>query len=518
MLECIAYSNSLKATTMVSRIHKYLEVKINIGDVFTYPVLGDLAAHIKAVGRADFDTIEAVPAAESYPLSPAQLSLFILNELGDVGTAYNLPAVWIVKGDLDRTRFRDAFAALITRHENLRTAFRYIGGTATQVVHQPGEIEFEVEYSERLLDGDPLAETNRKHLEPLIDDFARVFDLAQPPLFRVGLTKLADHVYLMQFDMHHIVSDGVTAVIMAREFSRLYDGETLPPLRIQYKDFAQWQIKHVKSPELKRQELYWLQQFDNGVPQLDMPTDHTRPKVQDFTGASVSFDVPAPLTQKIRALMAETDATLYVVLLAAYNILLSRYTGKEDILVGLPIAGRNHADLENIVGFFVNTLVMRNQPRGTLTVGGFLENVKHNALQAYENQNYPFEQLVNKLDVPKDLSRTPIFDVTFVLQNMDPLEEPKALRMIPYEFERHISHFDLHLQAFEREETIHMALEYATALFKPDTVKGITQHYIEVLEQLVSRIDLNLKDISIKHNLTTAKSGGFREEAGGFDF
>ncbi len=509
--------HSLKVTILVSRIHKALDIKIPVADVFRLATIKGMAQYIAAAEKEKYDYIEAVETQPHYPLSPAQRRLFIVNEMDPANVAYNLPAVWLLEGSLEKDRFEAAFQALIQRHESLRTSFQYRDNAAVQVIEE--NVDFQISYQELRCD----YREKKEEINAIIHDFIdKPFDLKKPPLLRVGLVRFSSENHLLLFDMHHIISDGVTVVNLARDFIRLYDGKDLAPLRIQYKDFSAWQLKHVESEEMKRQEAFWLDRFADGVPRLNMPLDFPRPAVQRFDGGSVSFKIKKELTAKIRQLVTQTGSTLYIVLLAAYNILLSKYADQEDIAVGLPIAGRNHADTEFLVGFFVNTLVMRNEPKKELTVARFIENVRLNSLAAYENQNFPFDRLVDKLDITRDLSRNPLFDAMFVLQNMDPMDEFDKLNIIPYQFERQISHFDLHLQAFEGDHDIDMALEFSTVLFKRKTIQTFTNHYLEVLDQMVTiqdtNPDLKLNQIKISHHLKAAKTGRLQEESGGFDF
>ncbi|WP_151738070.1 condensation domain-containing protein, partial [Paenibacillus tengchongensis] len=213
----------------------------------------------------------------------------------------------------------------------------------------------------------------------------------------------------------------------------LYQGKDLSPLRIQYKDFSAWHNERVAGPVLQADERYWLDLFAGEIPVLNMPTDFPRPSVQHFEGSSLTFELGRELTGKLHALAKAAGSTLYMVLLAAYTTVLSKYTGQEDIVVGSPIAGRPHADLQGMIGMFVNTLAMRNFPAGELTFREFLEQVKENALKAYEHQDYPFEQLVEQLDVRRDMSRNPLFDTLFVLQNTDRGQlEVEGLNFTPY--------------------------------------------------------------------------------------
>ncbi|EKN37622.1 putative non-ribosomal peptide synthase, partial [Clostridium botulinum CFSAN001627] len=209
-------------------------------------------------------------------------------------------------------------------------------------------------------------------------------------------------------DMHHIISDGVSMNILIKEFKDIYNGKNLEPLKLQYKDFAAWQNNFLKSDLMKKQEEYWLSRFSDEIPILNIPTDYERPAIKSFDGDSISFKVNEEITEKLRELAKETGSTIHMILLSAFNILLSKYSGQEDIIVGVPIAGRSNADLENIMGMFVNTLALRNKLEGDKKYIDFLNEVKENSLRAYENQSYQFEALIEKLNLKLDASRNPL--------------------------------------------------------------------------------------------------------------
>jgi non-ribosomal peptide synthetase component F len=300
------------------------------------------------------------------------------------------------------------------------------------------------------------------------------------------------------FDMHHIISDGTSMNVLIRDFAAIYNGETLTDLRIQYKDFSEWQHEIFQGETIKQQESYWLNRFAGEVPVLNLPTDYPRPAAQSFSGEVIHFGLDPDLTGRLNQLAVQNGATLYMVLLAAYTILLAKYSGQEDIVIGSPIAGRPHADLENIIGMFVNTLAMRNHPTGEKTFQEFLAEVKAGALQAYESQDYQFEELVEKLNIRRDLSRNPLFDTMFVLQNQDVgSTEISGLTITPYTYENKIAKFDLTLQAIEEKNRIYFALEYCTKLFKPETVQRMAKHIIHFIEAVVSHPTVKLSEIEL---------------------
>ena len=395
--------HSLKATTLISRIHQEFGVDVPLREVFRTPTVAGLAQFINGAKESIYSAIQPVDRREYYPMSSAQKRLYVLAQLDTTGTAYNLPAIMRVEGNLDRTRFEEAFRQLVARHETLRTSFEMWDGEPVQKINE--EAEFHITY----------LESTPEEAENIVRGFIKPFDLKKAPLVRLCLVKVGEDRHLMMFDIHHIISDGTSIRIMVKEFAGLYNGEQLPELRIQYKDFSVWQNELSGSAVLKKQETYWLELFAGEVPILNLPTDFPRPSIQSFEGDYFNFQPGRVLTGKLNNLAVETGTTLYMVFLSAYNILLYKYTGQEDIIVGSAIAGRLHADFNNLIGMFVNTLPVRNNPEGEKTYREYLKECKENALQFYENQSYQFEELVDKIDLPRDISRNPLFDTYFYL-------------------------------------------------------------------------------------------------------
>nr|WP_325050181.1 condensation domain-containing protein [Cohnella faecalis] len=477
--------HSLKATTLVSRIHKELNVQVPLREVFQSPTIKELAQAIRGMEAHAYASIEPAPLREYYPVSSAQKRMYILSQLQGAEQSYNMPGAVMMEGKVDRERFERAFRQLIARHEALRTSFEWVEGEPAQRIHP--EVDFEISYKK--------AEEGGLRQ---IAEFIRAFDLGQAPLLRVGLLELEPERQVLLYDMHHIISDGVSMDILVREFVGLYGGQTLPAPRLQYKDYAVWQQAFMQSEAMKRQETYWLETFSGELPVLEMPTDYPRPAVQSFKGDQIQFELDGELSAGLNRIAAETGTTLYMVLLAGYSALLSKYTGQEDIVVGTPIAGRPHADVENIIGMFVNTLAMRSRPAGEKTFTAYLQEVKEVALQAYEHQEYPFEELVEKLNVRRDLSRNPIFDTMFSLQNMSEEEtEIEEMRFSPYGFEHSASKFDMSLTAVETGREIGLSLSYCTAIYTKETAERLGRHYVALLRDISSQTAKQLKDIEL---------------------
>mgnify|MGYP005834128821 CR=1 FL=1 len=478
--------HSLKATALVSKIHKELSVEVPLREIFKHTTIMELGEYIKGAEQNIYTSIEPVGEREYYPLSSAQKRLYILNQLEGGGTSYNMPAVMVVEGAVDRERLENAFKQLVKRHDTLRTSFEIIDGEPVQRVHRDIDLKL------------TCMETDEGNIHSAIEEFIEPFDLSEAPLLRVGLVKVSEDKHILLFDMHHIISDGTSMNILIKEFIHLYSGQELPELRIQYKDFSAWQNEMFKSVAIKKQEEYWLNTFNGELPVLNMPTDYPRPAVQSFEGDNISFGLDSEAAKELNKLASETGSTLYMVLLAAYNVLLSKYTGQEDIIVGSPVAGRLHTDLDSIIGMFVNTLAMRNYPESKKTFKEFLTEVRDNALKAYENQDYQFEELVEKLDIIRDMSRNPVFDTMFVMQNTGNVElNIGGLKCTPYEFENRTAKFDLTLSAIENEAGIDLNLQYCSKLYNRETAQRLTGHFVNILKEILKNPEVSLAEVAM---------------------
>ncbi|WP_252361619.1 amino acid adenylation domain-containing protein, partial [Paenibacillus terrae] len=490
--------HSLRATLLIARIQKEMNGLLSLREVFQYPTIAEMAELMASRDQAAYASIPAVEERSYYPASSAQKRLYVLSQLEGGEISYNMPGVMTVEGKLDRTRLEAAFRRLIRRHETLRTSFDVVNGEPVQRVRE--EVPFAVEY----------AEAREEEEKVCIRNFIRPFDLQQAPLLRAGLIKLQQDRHLLLFDMHHIISDGTSMGVLTEEFIQMYEGSELPELRIQYKDYAVWQQMKMQSERIDKQEAYWLDVFRGELPILDLPIDETRPAQRSFAGKQVDFVIDAFRSEALKRLAAQTGSTLYMVLLSAYTAFLYKYTRQEDIIVGTPIAGRPHSDLEGLIGMFVGTLALRNYPSGEKTILDYLQEVKETALQAYEHQDYPFEELVAKLNMNRDMSRNPLFDTMFVLQNTEQSErEIAGLQFKPYAYENPSAKFDLTLLIAEQGEELVCSLEYASALFKRETVEQIANHFIQVIDAVVNAPEMKLSEIAI---ITAAEQAQILEQ------
>lgn len=489
--------HSLLASQLLNRINREFKISLSFEDIFEFPTLGQLVLlvekrlieieSIKEIPSKNlFLDIKPVKQQDNYELSSAQKRIFILSQIEDKGISYNVPGALIIKGDLDKEKLLYAIEQLVLRQESLRTSFEMLDKNPIQKVNK--DVNFSIyEFV-----------ANENKVRDIIREFMKPFNLEELPLLRVGLIRLSEKKHVLIFDIHHIISDGSSLGILMREFMQLYCGRQLPELRLQYKDYSGWQNKLCKSNEYVNQEKYWLNSFKGDIPVLNLPADFPRPNIQSFEGSSINFELGSETLKKLKSIAAENGATLFMVLISAYYILLSKYSGQDDIVVGTPIAGRPHPDFENVVGMFVNTLAMRNYPFSEKTFRAFLHEVKENSLKAFENQYYQFEDLVEKLGIRRSADRNPIFDTMFALQNMEgSSDEFAGLKIEPYNFSEDTVKFDITLDAIENTRGIIFITKYSTRLFKRETIEKFILHYANILEYVSNNIDAKISDIEL---------------------
>ncbi|WPS88761.1 amino acid adenylation domain-containing protein [Brevibacillus halotolerans] len=478
--------HSLKAMMLVSRMHKELGVDVQLNEMFARPTVKDLSAYIDQMNGSAYTAIQPVEEQPYYPVSFAQRRMYVVQQMRDSETtSYNIPVTFELKGKLHLDKLREALQILVLRHESLRTSFHMIDENLVQKVNK--DISWDLE----------VIEAQESEIEVKLKEFIRPFHLSEAPLFRARLICLNPQHHLLSLDMHHIISDGVSMNLFLQEFMTLYQGEALPALSIQYKDYAVWQQSDKQRARLKEQEKYWLHHFSGELPTLELPTDFPRPAIQQFDGDEWAFEMNADLLAKVKQICSSQGTTLYMTLLAAYQVFLARYTGQEDIIVGSPIAGRSHADLENMIGMFVNTLALRGKPKADQSFLSYLKQVKETVFQAYANAEYPFEELIEKLDLERDMSRHPLFDTLFSLQNMEISEfQMNKLEIFPYETGQKNAKFALSWLIAEGE-SLYVTIEYSTKCFKRETIKRMASHFEKLLAQIVEQPEARIGHLEL---------------------
>jgi amino acid adenylation domain-containing protein len=486
--------NSLKAIVLITWMHKELDIKLQMTDVFKLQTVRNIAQLTESAGKEEFIPIEPVEKKEYYRLSPAQKRLFILEQMSSVGTAYNIPQAVELPGTVEKEKIESIFRNLIKRHESLRTSFEMIDGEPAQRVHD--EVEFKVEY------GEGASMTN---------NFVRRFNLSKAPLLRVSLVKENNGRLLLLSDIHHIVSDGISSDILVRDFLALYKGEMIPPLNLQYKDYSEWQNSEKQKEAVKKQEAYWLKQFEGKLPVLDLPSDQRGEGVGYSEGGLVRIEIGESKTKALRQTFLADGTTMFMLLLAVYYVLLLKLSGQERIVVGTPTVGRRHSDLEQVMGMFVNTLALVNEPRKEKPFLQFLGEVKERVLEAFENQDYPFDDLVDKVVGKRVPGRHPLFDVMFSFQAFELTPGPATdeglglkipeIERDPEEKDGAAAKFDLLLHGMDGGRILAFEIEYSTRMFRSETVRRYAGYLDQVLSCILEDKEVKLKDIEVSHDL-----------------
>src|SRR6266508_1357144 len=495
--------HTLLATQVVSRVRNVFGVEIGVVSIFEDGTVEGLAQRIEEV-KSEGRLEEAPPLVralrnERLPLSFAQQRLWFIDQLEPGGAMYNVPTALRVRGELRRELLGSALGEVVRRHEALRTRFEVREGQPIQVIDEVSPIEMP------LIDVSGLEERQREKEARKIagEEAARSFDLNRGPLLRVIVLKMDEEEHVLLYTTHHIVSDGWSMEILIREVGELYRafsaGEPSPleELPIQYADFAVWQREWLGGEVLERQMEYWGGQLKD-LQILELPTDHPRPTIQSFRGSRCRFQVDGELSQRLQELSRAEGATLFITLLAAFQALLGRYTGEQDITVGTVIANRNHLETEGLIGFFVNQLVMRTDLSEALSFRRLLGKVRRIVLESYSHQDLPFEQLVEELAPKRDLSRPPLCQVVFALQNT-----PQAglglpgLSLTGFEVESRVAKWDLTLVMNKTPEALIGFWEYCQDLFEERTVLRMIGHFQMLLRRAVSDPDCRLSELEI---------------------
>ncbi|MEZ4361976.1 MAG: amino acid adenylation domain-containing protein [Kofleriaceae bacterium] len=491
--------HSLSATQVIARLARELSVTVPLRTLFEAPVLASFAERVacalrergRATDHAELRPLPRSGGVERFPTSFAQERLIFLQELERDSAAYHMPAALHLQGQLDRGALAAALADLIGRHEVLRTTF--VSGDEGRTSQRVEDASVATR-----LDRLPLEHVDLTHLtgEARHVELARLeathanapFDLTRGPLLRTKLLRLAEHEHLWLFAMHHVISDGWSIGVLVRELSELYAAHLerraprLPALPLQYADYAHWQREHLRGPLLDAELAYWREELA-GVPEgLELPTDHPRGAEPGARGGAVEVWIPAELTRALDELGRSADATLFMVLLAGWQLLLHRYSRQDDVVVGCPVANRTRDELEGVLGLFVNSLALRARFEGNPTFTDLLAQVRDTALRGYAHQLVPFERVVEALGVTRDLRRTPVFQVLFTLQNapMAPLQLP-GLVLREHQLPTHTAKLDLDLTLRQLDGGLRGTLEYNADLFAADTAERMVAHLVRLL-------------------------------------
>jgi amino acid adenylation domain-containing protein len=496
--------HSLLAMQFVSRVQEALSVELPVSRIFQTPVLSELAEFVEQkLGRGGEHSetpLRHVSREQPLPLSFAQQRLWFLDQLEPGNPLYNTPGVLRLQGTLDTAALDQALSEIVRRHETLRTTFEAAAGTPIQIISLPRALTIP------LIDLSALNEIDREREAKRLmrEEAQHRFDLSHGPLLRAVLLRFREEEHLLLFTMHHIISDGWSASVLAGEATKLYAAFTGQPaapleeLRWQYADYAVWQREWLRGGTLDAQLDYWRKQFNDLPPVLELPLDHPRPKVRSLRGAFITAEFTEELTKRLKELSRNEGATLFMTLLAAFQIVLSRYAGQHDVAVGVPVANRRRREFESLIGFFVNTLVLRTNLAGDPSFRELLGRVREVSLGAYAHQDVPFEMLVEQLQPVRDAGGTPLFNVLFVFQNAPEVElELSGLKIEQLDVETGTAKFDLMLSLEESGGRLRGVFEYSTDLFDESTIQRMLRHFETLLEGVVQYPERCISDLPL---------------------
>ncbi|MCG3119499.1 MAG: Linear gramicidin synthase subunit B [bacterium] len=499
--------HSLLAMQVSSRVLEAFQIELPVRRVFESPALAELAAVIEqrqqALTAKDEKKLPAITRRatnEALPLSFAQQRLWFLDRFEPGAVIYNIPLVIRILGKLDIAAVEWSLNEIVRRHEALRTTFGAVAGQPIQLVTSASHMPLEIVSLQTLPKSQREAEARRLATQ----ETKRPFDLEKGPLLRSTLLRLDATENVLILVVHHIVFDGWSLEMFMRELKALYEAFTasksspLPELAIQYADFAIWQRQWLQGEALSLQLNYWKQQLADMSPVLELPTDRPRPAMQSFRGAAKTFLFSKSIAEALLHLGQREGATLFMTLLAAFKVLLHRYSGQRDIAVGTPVANRNHPEIESLIGFFVNTLVLRTEMSDNPSFRELLARVRQVTLGAYDHQELPFEKLVEELQLPRDLSRSPLVQAMFSLQSVpNQSVAVSGLRFNRLQIEHGTAMFDLSLFFWKKEDGLIGVLEYNTDLFDADTIGRMIGHYETLLKSLVANPQQRLHDLPL---------------------
>lgn len=489
--------NSLNAIRIISRIYKTFEIEISIRDLFSSPTIRQIAEFIKHRQKKEFHNIEKVGKQPHYELSHAQRRLWVLDHLEGGSTAYNVTNAFLLEGLFDVDVFKKTMRIVVERHESLRTTFTTIDGEPRQIISDRIP-EVEVIDLQNQTDPDGMAK------EIIQKDTLTSFNLEIDHLVRMIVIRFSPDRTVLYLNMHHIIGDAQSVDVLSNESTALYEafkrGEEiqLPELRVQYKDFAAWQNMLLTSEGFKQHRDYWIEKLSGDLGVIDLPADYSRPPIPSLRGATSWFWLDKSLRTNLIEFGKKNDATLFMTLLAVLKTLLHRYTDVEDIIVGTAIANRTHQELEKQIGYFVNTLALRDKIQSKDDFLTVLSSVKKTTTEAYDHQIYPFDNLVDELNLKRDVSRSPIFDVGLVYYTQENHQEVfSSFEYSEFQFDPGVSKMDLLFTFSEDEGRLKLRINYTTDLFRAKTIDRLANHFIELVWSSINNPESSVCELNL---------------------
>ncbi|MFT5822557.1 MAG: amino acid adenylation domain-containing protein, partial [Crocinitomix sp.] len=493
--------HSLKAIKLINEYQKIFEVKLSINELFINTRLELHLELIQSAGKTSFIEIPIQEKQVSYAISDAQRRLWVLSQFEEGSAAYNMPSQVYLNQEINIENFTKAINATIERHEILRTVFEADEeGTIRQWVLEKAELDFEITYQD--FRNDQIQEQVKHYI---LADSSQSFDLEKGPLFRIALLQIEDNAYVFYFNMHHIISDGWSMSVLSKDVFTFYEAfeanrePELKDLRIQYKDYAAWQLNQLKEETFKGHQNYWLNHLSGELPLLDLPSSKQRPIIKTNNGLGLSTYLDETTTAQLKKHAQQNGGSLFMTLLATWNVLFYRYTAQKNIIIGTPIAGRDHADLEDQIGCYLNTLALRNELNPSEGFNEFYKKVKTNTLASYSHQMYPFDRLVEELGLQRDISRSAVFDVMLTLQNTGENTakfklNTEQLNLIVAE-EAGASKFDIDFTFQEMGDYLSMHAVYNPDVYDKEMVEDLIKHYKQLLVVVLANPELGIEAI-----------------------
>jgi amino acid adenylation domain-containing protein/non-ribosomal peptide synthase protein (TIGR01720 family) len=493
--------HSLKAVRLSNEYQKMLGVKISLKDLFTYSNIAAQADLINSLNKVEFKQIQKIDQQDYYPISDAQRRLWVLSQFENSSVTYNLPGSHHLDQSINIENFKKAIIAVLDRHEILRTVFKEDkNGEVKQWVLRTEDLDFKIDYK----DFRKIKNKEEKIASYMSKDAQKIFDLEKGPLLRAALLQIAETNYIFYFNMHHIISDAWSMEVLSNDVLSYYDAYQankepfLTELRIQYKDYSAWQLAQLSEESYKKHKLYWLNNLQGKLPLLDLPSSRQRPRLKTYKGYMLGTYIEKKTSKKLKEYIQRNGGTLFMGLLSSVKVLLYRYTSQSDIIIGTPIAAREHSDLESQIGFYVNTLVLRNEIKPSESFDELFSKVKENTLQAYNHQMYPFDRLVEELGLIKDTSRSAVFDLMMSLQDSDAKFEDFELKGNLEQIKdlgTQTSKFDIEISFKETGDYISLFVIYNVDIYDRDMVEGFLRHYKQLLAVILESPEESLSQL-----------------------
>ncbi|MBL6448227.1 amino acid adenylation domain-containing protein [Fulvivirga sp. 29W222] len=478
--------NSLKAAEMSMAFAREFQADMPLEVLYEKPTIRELVDEIPNLEKLEYKSIPVAKDQSEYTLSSPQRRLFYAWQMNKEAVAYNTPIAFNVSGKIDKQKLERSINQIAEAHDSLRMTFKMSGGKPVFKVSDKVEFTLDVAacyYNETA--------GKLKHM-------VKPFDLEKGPLFRAAILEIENHDPILFLDFHHIISDGLSVYSFLEELARCYEGQLPSGQAIGYKDFTLWEKEYLTSPKVEAQRGYWLNQLAGELPVLEMPTDSPRPLIFDSEGSKIEFELKADISSRLRQLAKDNNCTLHVLMYTIYCVLLSKYTGQQELVIGIPVAGRKHPDLQKMQGMFVNNMAVKSSIPKNVSFKQLLQFEKDRLSEALTHQDYPFDQLVNEIDDQRDVSRNPVFDTMFIYQNMGfPKAYTSDFSLTRHFFDPGFSKFDISMEVFDYEQSIKYAIEYADKLFEKETILRLRKHFESLVETIVHNPGADISQISM---------------------